>query len=370
MSPTDPSPESPERGGTARGGTARGGTARPAGGRSRQRGAERPPLDLADDRRRLKNRLVPEYEVTPHYVRIGAGERAPWMHFVDEGKPTAPVLLCVHGNPTWSFHWRRLIDRFRATHRVVAPDLIGCGFSEKPGDFDYRLARHIDSLETLVDELGLDRVTLVLQDWGGAIGMGLAVRRPELVDRLVILNSGAFRSDAMPRRIELARLPLLGPLAIRGLGLFNRLALRWAVETKQWSRVERRGYLLPYDSWGHRVATQAFVDDIPMDPAHRSYADLVAIEEGLGQFAARPACIVWGERDWCFTPRFRERWQAFLAGAEVHTLPAAGHWVLEDAPDEVLGHVERFLAANPPTPAAAPLAGELDGPVAGEVAGR
>ncbi|QDU66721.1 alpha/beta fold hydrolase [Engelhardtia mirabilis] len=330
---------------------AQGRTVRPAGGKSRQRGAERAPLDLADDRRRLKNKLVPEYEVTPHFVRVDGG---PWMHFVDEGNPAAPVLLCVHGNPSWSFHWRRLIDRFRFTHRVVAPDLIGCGFSEKPADFDYRLARHIDSLETLVDELGIERATLVVQDWGGAIGLGLAARRPELVERLVILNSGAFRSTRMPGRIAMGRVPFLGRLGIRGLGLFSRLALMWAVERKRWTRAERRGYLLPYASWADRVAIQAFVDDIPMDPSHRSWNDLVAIEESLSGLADRPTCIVWGARDWCFTTEFRDRYQQFFPAAEVHTIANAGHWVLEDAPEEVLNHIAAFLEAHPVEVAAAP----------------
>jgi pimeloyl-ACP methyl ester carboxylesterase len=327
------------------------------GGKSRQRGAERAPLELADDRRRRKNQLAPEYEFTPHYVRIGGG---PWMHFLDEGNPAADTLLCVHGNPTWSFHYRHLVRHFRATHRVVAPDLIGCGFSEKPLDWPYRLAAHIDALAELVDELGLERLTLVVQDWGAAIGLGLAGRRPERVERLVILNSAAFRGRALPPRIALARTPLLGSFAVRQLGLFSRLALRWAVERKQWSTAERRGYLVPYRSAAERVALEAFVRDIPLAAGHPSYAELERVEQGLARLAHKPALLVWGERDWCFTPEFLERYRQLLPGAEVVRRPEAGHWVLEDSGPEVLAAIEGFLGAHPlPAARPAPVAGPV-----------
>jgi pimeloyl-ACP methyl ester carboxylesterase len=302
-----------------------GATRRSAGGKSRQRGAERPPLDFADSRRRMKDRLSPEYEFTPHWVRLNGG---PWLHFLDEGSPLADPILCVHGNPSWSFHFRRLISRMRTTQRVVAPDLIGMGFSEKPADHDYRLETHVRTLEALV-------------------GLGLATRRPELISRLVILNSGAFRSDRMPWRIGLARAPLLGTLGVRGLGLFSRLALSWAVERKRFSPVERRGYLLPHRSWAERVAIDAFVRDIPMSPAHPSWAELVRIEEALPDLADKPSLLVWGERDWCFTTWFRDRYRELLPRSESVGIPDAGHWVLEDAPEQVLDSIADFIERHP-----------------------
>lgn len=319
-------------------------TGRSPGGKSRQRGAERPPLDFADSRRRMKDRLSPEYEFTPHWVRLNGG---PWLHFLDEGSPLADPILCVHGNPSWSFHFRHLISRMRTTQRVIAPDLIGMGFSEKPADYDYRLETHVRTLEALVDELALERITLVVQDWGGAIGLGLATRRPELISRLVILNSGAFRSDRMPWRIGLARAPLFGTLGVRGLGLFSRLALSWAVERKRFSPVERRGYLLPHRNWAERVAIDAFVRDIPMSPAHPSWAELVRIEEALPGLADKPSLLVWGERDWCFTTWFRDRYRELLPGSESVGIPDAGHWVLEDAPEQVLDSIADFIERHP-----------------------
>jgi pimeloyl-ACP methyl ester carboxylesterase len=332
----------------------RGVTARNKGGASRQRNAERPPLELADQRRRLWTKLDPEFTFTPHFVKH-AGH---WIHFVDEGPPSAPVLFCVHGNPTWSFYWRKLIERFRDRYRVIAIDLLGMGLSEKPADYAYTLENRVGEVEFLVEELGLDELTLCLHDWGGAIGMGFARRHPEQVERLVLSNTAAWPGGKIPGRIALGRVPGLGTLAIRGLGMFSRMALRQAVHQKRgFSRVEKRGYLAPYGNFADRVAVEAFVKDIPDSPAHPSWAELAATGEALEQFADRPSCLLWGARDWCFTTDyckgFKERWPA----AEVHTFEQAGHYLLEDAPGPALDALDHFLAHSP---SAKPVAGVTD----------
>ncbi len=112
------------------------------------------------------------------------------LHYLDEGEGEA--LLFLHGNPTWSFYYRSLIRSFRGRYRCIAPDHIGCGFSDKPQDYNYTLETHIDNLEKLVDFLDLKDITLVVHDWGGAIGMGLAVRKPKLIKRLVLFNTASF----------------------------------------------------------------------------------------------------------------------------------------------------------------------------------
>ena len=317
---------------------------RPRGGRSRQRDAERPPLALADARRRLWTSLDPEFPFTPHFVRSGDH----WLHFVDEGPPNGEVLLFLHGNPTWSFLWRRLLARFRDRYRVVAPDYLGCGLSEKPANGDYTLAGHAERVRFLVEELDLERVTLVTHDWGGAIGMGLARRVPERVARFVFCNTAAFPFPVLPRRIAVCRTPLLGPLLVRGLGGFSRAALRTAhAKRGRFSKQERRGYLAPYASWADRVAIQAFVDDIPMDPKHRSWSELTAIADALDGFRDRPAACLWGMRDWCFTPAILDEWLRRWPELEVTRFPEAGHWVTEDEPDGVGEALEAFLARHP-----------------------
>ena len=114
------------------------------------------------------------------------------MHYIDEGE--GEVLLMLHGNPTWSFYYRNLIQSFQKKYRCIAPDHIGCGLSDKPQDYNYTLSTHIDNLEQLVNSLGLKDITLVMHDWGGSIGMGLAVRQPKLIKRLIIFNTAAFLS--------------------------------------------------------------------------------------------------------------------------------------------------------------------------------
>lgn len=301
-------------------------------------------LAPAARRARAEELLAPfraEYPFEPHFLELAGGVR---MHFVDEGPRTRSAVLCLHGNPTWSFHFRRLVLELSGARRVVAPDHVGCGLSDKPARYLYRLATHAANVERLVTELGLTDLTLVLHDWGGAIGMGFARRRPELVRRLVILNTAAFRSRALPRRIAACRVPVLGELAVRGLGAFSRAALVMATAREGGlPPAVRRGYLAPHGSWRTRVATHAFVRDIPMDARHPSWEELVATEEALPRFRDRPALIVWGERDWCFTPAFREEWQRRLPGARVLAVPDAGHWVLEDAPDEACARIAAFL---------------------------
>lgn len=283
-------------------------------------------------------RLAALYPFASHWLELEAGR----YHYVDEGPRDADTLLCVHGNPTWSFYWRRLISAFRRTHRVVAPDHLGCGLSDKPQDWSYALADHVANLERLVVALDLKRVTLVVHDWGGAIGMGLALRQPQRIARLVITNTAAFPDPRIPLRIRVCRTPVLGRFLVRRLNAFSGLLPVFGAETRLAPEV-RDGLLLPYDSYAHRVAVHRFVRDIPMSPSHASFPELARIEAGLAAFQDRPTCIVWGERDWCFTPRFREEWERRFPGARVHRIEAAGHLVLEDAPEEVELAVRAFL---------------------------
>ncbi|NIQ03820.1 MAG: alpha/beta fold hydrolase, partial [Nitrospinaceae bacterium] len=148
------------------------------------------------------------------------------MHYLDEGE--GEPLLMLHGNPTWSFYYRNLIKGLKSQFRCVVPDHMGCGLSDKPQDYPYTLSQHIDNLESLVEHLKLDRLTLVMHDWGGAIGMGFAVRYPEMIKRLVIFNTAAFIADRIPFSINLCRQSTLGPLAILRFNLFAKLATSWA----------------------------------------------------------------------------------------------------------------------------------------------
>lgn len=279
----------------------------------------------------------------PHFLAHPDGVH---QHYVDTGG-SGPTLLFVHGNPTWGFAWRQLVAALSPTHRCVVPDHVGCGFSDKPQAYPYRLERHVENLERLVLELDLRDVTLVLHDWGGAIGMGLARRHPDRISRLVLLNTAAFLSKEIPLRISVCRVPVFGALAVRGMNAFARAATTMAVAKRMPADV-RRGYLLPYDSYDNRVAVHAFVQDIPLAPGHPSFPELEAIDASLERFIDRPTCLVWGEQDWCFSPAFRAEWEKRFPDARSHPLPHAAHYVFEDAPAEVEAHVGAFLGSTSP----------------------
>jgi len=299
--------------------------------------APRPSTLAKDDWRVL-------YPFTSHHVRLG-GHRC---HYLDEGN--GPVLLMLHGNPTWSFYWRELVRALRGRYRVVVPDHIGCGLSDKPptGSYSYRLQQRISDLMTFIDELELNEITLLAHDWGGAIGMGAAVRSPHRFRRFVLLNTAAFCSSRCPLRIRICRAPLLGRLAVQGLNLFARAALRVAVcRRERMTPAVRAGLLAPYDSWHNRTAIYQFVRDIPLHPRHPSYPTLAGIEAGLPQFRGHPIALIWGTRDWCFTSHFLDRFLAFFPEAEVHRIDDAGHYVVEDAHEQILPLLEAFLEAHP-----------------------
>lgn len=282
-----------------------------------------------------------EYPFRSRFLRID-GHR---YHYVDEGNGSP--LLMVHGNPTWSFAWRNLIRPLSQHYRVLAVDHLGCGFSDKPQSYPYDLAHHIANLQSFVEQLDLTGLTLIAHDWGGAIGMGAAARMPHRFARLVLMNTAAFPSNRIPWRIAICRTPVLGELAVRGLNVFARAALRQAVaKPERITASVRRGYLAPYDCWRNRIAIIRFVQDIPMSPRHRSYATLVEVERGLEQFQRHPALLIWGEQDWCFTRHFLEEFQRRWPQAETMTLPEAGHYLFEDAPERIAARIEQFLRAT------------------------
>lgn len=281
-----------------------------------------------------------EYPWDAHYLEVGAGR----MAYLDEGPRDGPVLLMLHGNPTWSFYYRNLVKAFSGQYRVIVPDHLGCGRSDKPADYPYRLENHIENVGRLVDTLQLDDINLVVHDWGGAIGMGLAVSRPERMRRFVVFNTAAFPSDLIPFSINLCRIPGFGALSIRGFNAFVRASLSWCVKDRaRLTPAVRAGYLAPYDNWTNRVANLRFVQDIPMNARHPSHGMLVRVGEGLSQFKDHPMMIAWGAKDFVFNDAFFEEWKTRFPKAETHYFEDAAHYVLEDAHERIVPLMRTFL---------------------------
>lgn len=296
--------------------------------------------DLNLDRaRRLVAPFRDLYPFEPRFLDVPGGA----LHYLDEGPRTKSAILALHGNPTWSFAWRGLVAAFQGGQRVVAVDHLGMGLSSRPAR-PVRLAEHIDNVVALVDALGLEDVTLVCHDWGGAIGFGAALARRRVFSRFLVMNTAAFPSGRMPRRIALCRAPLLGALAVRGLNGFAWPATRMTTVKPLDARV-RAAYLAPYDSWEARRQVHAFVHDIPMKVEHPSWATLCQIADHLQDLRGLPMSLVWGDRDWCFDPVFRAAWEQRFPAATVHALPDAGHYVFEDAPEVVVAALRELVAA-------------------------
>jgi haloalkane dehalogenase len=273
----------------------------------------------------------PDYPFEPHWLDVDGGR----MHYVDEGAGD-PVLL-LHGEPTWSFLWRKIIPALPG--RKVAPDLIGFGKSDKPTDIGwYSYDRHVASIERLVSELGLERMTLVVHDWGGPIGLRFAVEHPDLVDRLVITDTGIGGGRPPGERWLRFR------EVVRSLG--GELDIGRLVEagTAQGLPDEvRAAYDAPFPSGDSKAGALAFPELVPTEPEHPNTAPLNAVRDALRDWR-KPTLVVWGADDTVLTPRIAEGIVALIPGAEGPVLlRGASHFLQEDRPDELAAAVRDFI---------------------------
>lgn len=282
--------------------------------------------------------MYPDYPFTSHYFNVDSNQ----LHYIDEGK--GDIIVMVHGNPTWSFYYRRLITLLSKNHRVIAIDHLGCGLSDKPQDYDYCLQNHIDNLDSLLKSLEISNFSLCVHDWGGAIGMGVAAKNTNTITRAMVLNTAAFRFPLIPARISICRLPFIGPALVRGLNAFAGPAVSMAVRKKM-SKEVAAAYIAPYDSWKNRVAVAAFVKDIPLVKEDSSYDALVKVEKGLDILQKRklPMLICWGGKDFCFHKKFYDEWCRRFPDAETHYFENGGHYILEDEFDAIAPLAERFF---------------------------
>ena len=284
--------------------------------------------------------MYPDYPFQSHFFPVGGHQ----MHYIDEGQ--GDIIVMVHGNPTWSYYYRRLITLLAKKHRVIAIDHIGCGLSDKPQDYDYCLQNHINNLDALLSHIGVKSFSLVVHDWGGAIGMGVAVKRSSALQRVMVLNTAAFRSKRIPLRISVCRWPVIGVPLVRGLNGFAGPAV-WMAVQKKMGKDTANAFLAPYNSWHNRVAVAAFVQDIPLTETHPSYQSLLRVEKGLEKFQESkiPMLICWGGKDFCFNKHFYDEWCLRFPEAECHYYKDSGHYILEDSFDEIAPLADSFFGS-------------------------
>ncbi len=277
------------------------------------------------------------------------------LHYLDEGQ--GEPLIMLHGNPTWSFLFRDLVQGLRSAYRCIVPDFIGCGLSDKPRDeaYAYTLESRVQEVEALLEHLQpRDHLTLIAHDWGGLIGTACVLRSLERFRRVVLMNTAAFLRPSgkrIPLRLRLAH--RRGPVSdflVRRLNLFCRGAARLAT-AKGLSPQVRAGLLAPYDSFDNRIAIQRFVQDIPLCPGDRSYALTRWVDENLHRLIGLPVLICWGHRDFVFDEPILREWQRRLPSADYAIYSDAGHYLMEDVGNAVLEAVRQFLTCHPLVPA-------------------
>jgi haloalkane dehalogenase len=276
---------------------------------------------------------LPGYAWDPRYAEVD-GLR---LHYVEEGEGD-PVLL-LHGEPTWSFLYRKLIPPLAGVARAVAVDYPGFGRSDKPTDRAwYSYDRHSEVLRRFVEQLDLQRLTVVCQDWGGPLGLRLAVEHPERVERLVVMNTGIFSGRppgeawmqfrAFVRRVGTELQP----------GQLVRITSPGEVTDDVVA-----GYDAPFPTPESKTGVVMFPELVPDSLEHPSATAMLEVREGLRTWPGR-ALILFGDSDPVFSPRVGERFAELIPGAEsAETVEGAGHFLQEDAGERIGERIARWL---------------------------
>jgi acyl-CoA synthetase (AMP-forming)/AMP-acid ligase II/pimeloyl-ACP methyl ester carboxylesterase len=277
------------------------------------------------------------YPFASRFLTLKSGHK---LHYVDEGR--GPVLILIHGNPTWSFYYRDLIKRLSATCRVIAPDHIGCGLSDHPKGKHFRAKDRVAHLQELVDHLGIKSFSLGMHDWGGSIGTSLAANNIPRIEKLVYFNTTLTETESLPFFIRISAKPPMGKFITKTTKTFLRLATDVGVGKKLPKRV-KQGYMYPYRTNRDRTAIWDFVQDIPFDIDHPTYAGMMEISRAIPELAKKPIKIMWGLKDPCFHHEMLTQLVRLFPNAEVTEFPNASHLVVEDEIDNISRSLEEFF---------------------------
>lgn len=278
-----------------------------------------------------------EYPFAPRYMELEDGR----MHYVDEG--SGPPVVLVHGTPTWSFLYRRLITALSARHRVIAPDHLGFGRSDKAPHADYRPKAHARNLSTLLERLDLQDVVLGVHDFGGPIGLSYAIEHVDNVRGLILFNTWmwSLRGTAAERMSKILG-GRLGRLLYTRFNVSPRVLLKGAFGDRSLLTPEIHArYLEPFARPADRVAPWVLAREL--SKSREWYESLWAERERI---RAKPALLLWGMKDPAFGPEALARWRGALSGARVVELPEVGHFPQEEAPDRVEREVLDLLDAG------------------------
>lgn len=302
-------------------------------------------------RRRINGRVTTtkefenQYPFAPHYLNVNGH----LLHYLDEG--TGSPVLMVHGNPTWSFYFRHLVNHLSKEFRTLVPDHMGCGFSDKPDPkvYDYTLGSRVADLDAFVAHTVPEgKLDLIVHDWGGMIGLAWALDHPDRVNRLVITNTSGFllpETKRFPWILWAVKyLNWLAVPAVLGLNLFSVGALYLGACTRL-PAVVKKGLTAPYNSRKNRIATLKFVQDIPLNPTDKSWKIVHHVDQRLRNLSPDQVLFLWGAKDFVFDTCFLDEFLVRLPGAQSHVFSDAGHYLFEDKPEETADRIHRFLVS-------------------------
>lgn len=282
------------------------------------------------------------FPFTPHYLTVNGYQ----MHYIDEG--VGDPIVCVHGEPTWSFLYRNIFSNLRDFARIVVPDHIGFGKSEVPQNMTYILEEHIKNITELLFHLDLRNITLVVQDWGGPIGFGFATRHPDRIKRIVIMNTSiGVAKETQKLWYE--------PFVENGmyddlLGDMKTFVADYMLPSmhRKFTREEKKllkwAYTAPFPTPESHIGVKKFPLDIPKGPNHPSTPIMQEIKDNLSRLTEKSKLIIWGMKDKIFPPKVIDFWLKIYPGTPVIELHDAGHFLQEDAPDLVLNAIKEFVS--------------------------
>jgi haloalkane dehalogenase len=278
------------------------------------------------------------YSFEPSYLDLAGDLAGLRLHFVDEAEGD-PILL-LHGEPTWAYLYRKMIPALAGSGRVVAPDYIGFGRSDKVTDIGwYSYDRHVDSIEQLVEELDLTGITIVVQDWGGPIGLRCAVEHPDRFARLVILNTGIFRPGP--------NWPSEGFLQWRNFAERNPdLPIGFVLQgatTTELSDATVAGYEAPFPTPESKAGAAAFPLIVPMSEEDPGAKEMAEVSEALARWE-KPTLVAFSDSDPVFPLRAGERMAERIPGAGPFVpIEGASHFLQEDRGEDIAAVIVSFL---------------------------
>jgi haloalkane dehalogenase len=276
-----------------------------------------------------------EYPFADHWMPYRDG----YLHFVDEGH--GPTVLLLHGNPTWSYLYRSVIKELRGECRLIAPDYPGFGMSRAPSEYGFTPQEHSEAVSELIRQLSLTSFVLVVQDWGGPIGMSYAVRHRESLRGTVVMNTWAWPASVLQGIFSVAMggWPIGYWLQTRRNYFAKAMLPSGICHSERVTGTLRKAYTDPFPTPASRIPTWIFPRQI-----RKARPWLADLESRLPILSDLPTQILWGAHDDPgFPAREMEKWQGYLKLHETEVLEDAGHSVQEDRPDRVVGSIRRVL---------------------------